>query len=193
MRRYLFAVLASLALIAAVPAESVARSHHRARHHRRHDRIEHFRPKHTVASNVVSPDVGTVQSFASNVLTIKLNDGSLVSGRVTPDTEVECMAMDLAFQRHDGGPSTSGGGNDGQNGGDNGDNGDQGNRGDQGNLGDEGDQGQGDQGDQGDRDDAAEDNGTCLTALQTPGTKVREATLRLTGSGRIWDRIDLDS
>jgi hypothetical protein len=126
---------------------------------------------------------GTVQSFTNDVLTIKLNDGTTtVSGKITPDTEVECEAMDQDFVRQDGGPGPSGRDDNG----DNGDRGDQGDRGDD--RGDRGDQGD-DRGDRGDDND----NQNCLTALQTAGTKVRDATLKVTGAGAIWDRVDLDA
>ena len=69
--------------------------------------------------------------------------------------------------------------------------------------GDRHDQG-GDRGDRNDDNDANDDNGNdandndngglaCRMALRTPGTHVRDATLRLTGTGAVWDRVDLDS
>jgi hypothetical protein len=185
MRRYLFAVLAGLMLLAALPAASVARPAHRTRHHRRHDRVLHFRdhrqapssPK--TPSSPISQDAGTVQTFTNGVLTIKLNDGSTVSGMVTQNTEIECNAMNHDFTRDDGGPGPSGNGGDGHNGGDQGDQGNQGN--------------QGDRGDQGDNHGEDNDNQNCLMALQMPGALVRDATLTETGTGAIWDRVDLDS
>jgi hypothetical protein len=65
MRRYLFAVLASLTLFAALPAASVAAPHHRAGDRRRHDRVLHFRDNHRAASNQMSQDTGTVQTFTA--------------------------------------------------------------------------------------------------------------------------------
>jgi hypothetical protein len=181
MRRHLFAVLASLTLFAALPAASLAASHHGERHHRRHARVEHarvehFRDSHGVASNPVSQDAGTVQTFTNGVLTIKLNDGSTVSGMVTGDSEIECTAMNRDVTREDGGPGPSGNGGSDRNGSDNGD---QGDRGD-------------DHGDRGDRGDRGDDHQNCVMALQA-GAAVRDATLSLTGAGATWDRVDLDS
>jgi hypothetical protein len=190
MRRYLFAAFASLALIVALPAASLAREHHQNRdghrdgiehHHARRDRVEHFRT-HGVRHERITPgqpgsrqDIGTVQSFKDDMLVIQLNDGSTMSARVDRATEVECAAMNDSFQRDDGGPGPSGG--DHNRGGD--DNGGDQNRGD-----DNG--GGGDNGGDG-------GNANCLMALQTAGTGVRDATLSLTGDGAFWDHVDLDS
>jgi hypothetical protein len=221
MRRYLFTALAVLALAAVVPVASMARSdngkrehargdRHRehagnrrhARHHRRrHDRVEHFRA-HGAQAGGQPADAGTIQSFKSgNVLTISLADGSTASGVVTKDTEVECQAMSTGFSRHDGGPGPSGGDNSGRgDGNDQGDdNGDQAGDNDQGD-----DNGAAADNDPGDDNGAAEndaddDNGapgqpasSCAMALRTPGTHVRDATLRLTASGPVWERVELD-
>jgi hypothetical protein len=198
MRRYLFAVLTSLALVAALPLVAAARSHDRGdnhrraddrgeRHHRRHNRIEHFRAHRAVVGKPMSQDIGTVQSFQGRTLKIILNDGSVVSGTVSRSTEVECAAMDQRFGRDDGGPGPSGGSGGDQRGGGNGD------RGDDNDANDRGD----DRGDDNDRagenDNDNQDNANCLTALQTPGTHVRDATLHLTGAGAFWQRVDLDS
>ncbi|HEY2260386.1 MAG TPA: hypothetical protein VGH45_11765 [Solirubrobacteraceae bacterium] len=208
MRRYLFAVLTSLALLAVLPAGSMAGSHHRShergeRHHRRHDRIEHFRAHHRVAGHQMPQDIGTVQSFQNQILKLTLNDGSVVSGRFSRATRVECLAMDHGFRRDDGGPGPSGGSGDDRNGGDNGDRGDnpsaQGghdagdDRGDDNNRANE--DNDNDANDDNDADDANDnqDNANCLMALQTPGTHVRDATLKLTSGGAFWQRIDLDS
>jgi hypothetical protein len=176
MRRYLFAAFASLALIVALPAASVAREHHQnrdghrdriERHRGRRDHVEHFR-RHGVRHERITPgqpgsreDIGTVQSFKDDMLVIQLNDGSTVSARVDRATEVECEAMNDSFLRDDGGPGPSGG--DRNHGGD----------------------------DNGDGDDGG--NANCLVALQTAGTGVRDATLSLTAAGAFWDHVDLDS
>jgi hypothetical protein len=182
MRRYLFAAFASLALIVALPAASLAREHHQNRdgqrdriepHRGRRDRVEHFR-MHGMRHERITPgqpgsrqDIGTVQSFTDDMLVIQLNDGSTVSARVDRETEVQCEAMNDGFQRDDGGPGPSSG--DHNRGGD--------------------DNGAGD--DDGGGDDGG--NGNCLMALQTAGTGVRDATLSLTGGGAFWDHVDLDS
>jgi hypothetical protein len=160
-----------------------------------------------------------IQSFTSgNVLTIALADGSTVKGLVTRDTRVECQAMSTVLRTHDGGPGPSGGGdNSGQ--GDRHDQGDD--RGDQAGNNDQADDNNAndqaddndanDQTDDNNANDQADDNGvddndadddngvpagqpaSCAMALRTTGTHVRDATLRLTGSGPVWQRIDLDA
>jgi hypothetical protein len=195
MKRYLFAVLASLMVLVALPAASGARSHHErthhARHHRahraRHVRIEHFRsadrgPSGTSSNpttNPASEDAGTVQGFDSNhVLTLSLNNGSLVSGTVGPNTRIECRAMDEQFTRDDGGPGS--GDQSGDQSGQQGDNGDRGDNNDNGD-------------DNGEDNGEANDNQACQMALQTPGTHVRDATLSVTSAGATWTLVELDS
>lgn len=189
MKRHLFALLASLAVLAAVAAVAVASSHHGDRdrrengHHRHHNRIEHFRAEHKSVFKARSSDAATVQSVHNHTLTIKLDNGAIVSGRVTRHTTLKCLAMDQSFVREDGGPRPSGG-----------------DRGDQGENNDQRDQTERD--DQGDRDDVgdaddrdehgARDNQDCRLALRTPGSKIRDATLRRTGTGAVWTRVDLD-
>jgi hypothetical protein len=205
MRRYLFSLLSILALAAVVPAIALAHSgDHRGdrhdqrrdrleirhRHHRRHHRVEHFR-EHAAKPGKAAADAGTVKSFQAGVLTIALTDGSTVSGRVNRHTEVECEAMGDHFTRDDGGPGPSGNGG-----------GDQGDRGDQGD--DRGDRNDANDANDANANDANDDNGNdandndndnpraCAVALRTPGTHVRDATLILTGTGAVWDHVDLD-
>jgi hypothetical protein len=147
-------------------------SRHHVRHHfRRHD--ERFGPAPTAPS---TSDAGTVMSLTNGVLTIKLNDGSTVSGMVTNNTEIECRAIgdDRAL---DGGPGPSGGGgndadNDGGNNGDNGDNG--------------GDNGNGDNGDRGN------DNANCAMGALAVGAVVRDAELSVSNAGSFFTRVDLE-
>jgi hypothetical protein len=191
MRRYLFAVLSTMALAATIPAVAVAHDHGRDRHdrgrdrgevvhrhHRGHRRLEHFR--NHAAPGMADADAGTVQSFKAGVLTIALTDGTSVSGIVNRGTEVQCEGMDNRFSSDDGGPGPSG-----QGGGDRGDRHDQGE----------------DRGDRGDDNDANDDNGhdandndnpglACTMALRTPGTNVRYATVWLTGAVAFWDGVD---
>src|ERR1700729_4558785 len=101
MRRYLFSLLSILALAAVIPAVAAAhggghqrdrndrgrdRVEIRHRHHRRHDRVEHFRAQRATPG-VAATDAGTVKSFTAGILTITLNDGTAVSGRVNRNTE----------------------------------------------------------------------------------------------------------
>jgi hypothetical protein len=197
MRRYLFAALASIALIAAVPASSMARTHHHKSHKshkssRRHHVRAHTRRFGDVNAPAAAPssmDAGTVASFTPNstntggTLVIKLNDtaGTTISGQVTPDTEIECEAMDSSFSRDDGGPGPSGGG-------------DQGNgRGDQGDNHDANDNANDNDNDNRDNDDNDEANNQDCTSALVAGTAVREAELRISSGGAVWHKIELAS
>src|SRR5437588_6706236 len=114
MRRIMIMLSAAVMLLAFGPATALARhDHHRrearhhsrdARHHRRHARIEHFGDINSTPTASSSTDrVGTVQSFDNGRLTILLNDGSTVSGRVTRDTELKCIAPEPSSTMHDDG------------------------------------------------------------------------------------------
>jgi hypothetical protein len=123
MRRILFTVLASCVVLVAVPAIATARhdEHHRGRHHRharhhhrehvrRHDRarvrVRHFDSSHTNSSDNPGEQgtAGTVTSFTGNVLTITLNNGDVVKGEVTQETELRCEMAENEFQDEDQGP-----------------------------------------------------------------------------------------
>jgi hypothetical protein len=181
MRRYLFAAIASIALLAAVPASSMARSHHkRVSHHRRHHHVRahtrrfgNFKAGAGSWENDQGADAGTIVSFTPDnmgggTLTIQPNaaGSSPVTGQVTPDTEIDCQGMEDNVRTDDGGPGPSGGG-------------DQGDRGDD----------RGDDNDNENNDEA--NNQSCLSAL-TPGTAVRRAELRISDAGAIWDHVQLD-
>ena len=81
MRRLLFAVLASSALIVALPAAAMAR-HGDGRRHEHHHRVRHERRgrEHDFLP-AKAGDAGTVQSFNNGVLVIMLGDGMTVSVR----------------------------------------------------------------------------------------------------------------
>jgi hypothetical protein len=176
MRKLPFTVVASVAVLALAPAAALARGDHH-RHHRKavhHARIRHARfgsDQSQPAGPGAAQDAGTVQSFDNQGrLTILLNDGSTVTGRVTDATEMECQTAEA----------------DQMNGEDQhrGDEGDRSGSGDHGDNGDRGDNG-GDQGDEG---------AMCSTADLTPGTLVREAELTISaGSGAVWTKLELDS
>jgi hypothetical protein len=162
----LFTLVASVMIAAAVPAVALAHGRHHRHHHQ--FRVHHRDFGHV---NDMAGDAGTVASFddATGKLTIALNDGSTVTGTVTPDTEIECGAAnepehDNFFHRND-----HGGGS-----GDNSGSGDHGDRGDGG-------------------DNRGDDNDmqNCDTSALTPGATVHEAELRLSGAGAIWDRVEL--
>jgi hypothetical protein len=169
MRRLLFTVLASAALLAIGPADAFAKHH--SRHHRshaRHARIRHKRfgtDPGAVTNPAAASTAGTVDSFIGGVLTIKLNDGSTHSGKVTDATEIECEVADQdeavmqGDMRRDGGS----GGNDGGDGGD----------------------GRGDQ--------EGQNQQRCDTSSLVAGAVVREAELRISAAGDVWDKVELQS
>jgi hypothetical protein len=171
MRKLLLLVTASCAVLAFAPATALAHRHHH--HHRRHHARVHHR---TFGSDVGSPttsgtspqSAGKIQMFANGVLTIALNDGSTVSGKVTPFTEIECQAaqptgMDQNF----------------------GDSGDQSQSGGDQSQGDD-DQGQGDD-DQGEQQGGSQ---ACMAAL-VQNALVQEAELNVSSAGAVWRNIDL--
>jgi hypothetical protein len=188
MRRILICTIASAAVVAIAPTSALAQ-HHRGRHHHHHHqaRVHHRKfgslsqapgsssggPSNPTPTNDTA---GKVASFDSTtmVLIITLNDGSTVSGKVTPDTEIECQGtqgdMSQSFSGDDDGPG--GGDNSGGQGGD--------------------DQGEDNQGgdDQGE-DDQGEDNQQCSTADLTQGAVVIGAELRISSAGASWDKVEL--
>ncbi len=174
MRKIILTVVAACALVAFIPASSLAHGH--KRHHRaHHSRVHHKTFGHdwsqsgsnTTPSTSSDQNAGTVQLFMNGVLTIALNDGSTVIGNVTSDTEIECQAAEPAgMQSHDRGNGDNGGG-------DNGDNNDQG----------DDDQGQG--------DDEHNHAQNCDTSALTLGAVVHEARLKLSGAGATWDKVEL--
>jgi len=134
--------------------------------------------------------VGTVDTFVEDsanpgtgVLTIKLADGSTVSGKVDQNTEIECRAPradddadddagddngDDAMARHDGGDDDATDDRDGDNSGPG--------------SGDEDNSGPGREGD---------DERQCTTADLTPGTPVHEAELEGSGDNAVFEEVEL--
>jgi hypothetical protein len=190
MRRILLTLMVGAALVALVPATALAakhhsKAHHHARHHashharhhaRRHSRVRFERFGTAPGSDASSQsnsstepgqeneqNAGTVASFQNGTLTIMLNDGSTVSGKVTPDTEIECRAEDTSstMQRDDEGRDHS----------------------------DRGDDNDNDNGDENGEEDHNEQS--CSSADLQPGTAVREAELKVSGSGASWDKVEL--
>lgn len=189
MRRTTITLSAALMLLAFAPTGALARHHHR-RHHKRthHARIERFGRDVTTTSPTASPEdnAGTVQSFSGGRLTILLNDGSTVSGQVTRDTELECIAPEQDQTIHEdgdtGGDDPSG---DGENGG-------QSSGDDQGDAAE-----QNDQAEEPNENEAAEENENemenCSSSNLTAGTVVHEAELRLSSTGSVWKKVELGS
>jgi hypothetical protein len=223
MRRTLIAAVATSAL--ALPGVALAHDgsrqrvedhhgahqgeRHHARHHR-HARLIAFRAHApttaapgTGAGTTPSPTpvaserAGTIASFTGGTLTITLNDGTTVSGMVTPRTEIECHAASATAADHgdvgrgdggSGGGSSSGPGPGGQ-AGESGRDG----RDDAGGDNDAGDNpGGNDAGDNDAGDDDAHDEAEhCMPAALVPGASVREALLSVSSAGAFWVKLEL--
>lgn len=163
MRRILLLVIGVLALAIAVPgvASAHGRHHHHHHHKAKHARVKHFGGKANVdpAGPAAPGDAGTVASFdqATGLLTLTLADGSTVSGKVTGDTNINCIPAGdtsgpTAAASHDGG------------------------------WGD--DEGDDDHGDGGDRHDGhCGGQAACDASDLVPGAVVHEAILKLGSTG----------
>jgi hypothetical protein len=185
MKRILLVAVSSSALALAAPA--IASAHHHAKHHHKHHgaktRVLTFRASAAPTTSPASPtapttptteSAGKVASFKEGVLTITLNDGTSVSGKVTEQTQIHCSAP----------PTTGGEDNDDEGGSGEGDHGSSGQprasessrhlarAADHGDGGDEGQQ-------------------SCTTSALTEGALVREAELSISSAGAVWDHVDL--
>jgi hypothetical protein len=180
----------------AAPSAALAHNgeHHRAgerhHHHRGHHRHAHVLAFHAQApasssSGTTSPSAtppasgdsaGTIASFTNGVLTITLNDGSTVSGKVTERTEIECPAPSASaadFSGHDGGDDNGfdGRGNDSSSGPGPSD---------------------GRHGDCPGHDDNGHDAAEhCTSAALVPGASVSEAFLSVSSDGATWVKVEL--
>jgi hypothetical protein len=134
---------------------------------------------------------GVIDSFDATTgkLTVKLVNGDSLTGTVNDGTEIECENPTSASTRHDG-ESESGDDNSGPGSTDSGD--------DDATEHESGDDNSGpgstssgddDQGD--DNDDQGENEGNCGTDALTQGTIVKEAELRLTSGGAVFEEIEL--
>lgn len=198
MRRAMLAALSVIALALASPGAALAhhhghRGHHKGRVRAHHARVrfEHFGapvPTSSDTSSGSGPEeaktvssaevVGTVASFEDEVLTITLNDGSTVKGKVTSSTEIECMTASTASSS----PEESQGDDKGS-----GD--DESHQGDQSSSDEEGQS----------KEDGGDDNGAetaaaqlaCGTEALTAGTGVREAELKIGPAGTEFESIEL--
>ena len=203
MRRIIISAVTTAAL--ALPGVALAHGsehsrgaeHHGARHAERH---HHRHGAHLVAFHAQAPATtpsagqgtttppvpvageraGTIASFAAGTLTIALNDGSSVSGKVTPATEIECRSAIASAADH----------------GDNEDNDGVGEHGDRSGPGSGDDQpGDGAGHDEGDHDagddDAHDEAEHCSPTALVPGASVREAMLRVGGAGAFWVELEL--
>jgi hypothetical protein len=173
MRRILISLVASAAVLSVAPAASQARSHHHHAHHVRHHRAHHSRvtARHRRFSRRDhgrsggennAQQAGTVTGFSNGVLTITLNDGTVVNGTVNGRTQIECISSN---QQDDQGNN---GDNDGSSSG-------QGHR----------------DGDQGGGDENGDGGQMCGTASLVLGTPVAQADLRIDSSGATWTDVEL--
>jgi hypothetical protein len=119
---------------------------------------------------------GVIDSFDATTgkLTVKLVNGDSLTGTVNSGTEIECEAP--ATTRHDGEDNSGPGSGDDNSGPGSTTSG----SGDDDNQGDDND-------DQGEN----ENEGNCGTDALTQGTIVREAELRLTAAGAVFEEIEL--
>jgi hypothetical protein len=214
MRRLTLFISVGLALLAfAVPATAGAKSHHGKRHHRVADRNHNGIPdrwehKFRVHKATADPDrdgvtnigefhngtnprdadtdndgvndgdddanddgiddgdeqSGVIDSFdaATGKLTVKLVNGDSLTGTVNANTEIECENTTTAATRHDGEDNSGPGSGDDDN-----------------------------QGDDNDDQGENENEGNCGTDALAPQTIVREAELRLTAAGAVFEEIEL--
>jgi hypothetical protein len=172
----MFTVAATVLMAGALPATALAHHHHK-HHARHHAKFRRFGDQNTAPTSMSASDnAGIVQSFENGVLTIALNDGSTVKGAVTNDTELECTSPEHSSTTHedgDGGGGDQGSGDDNQ-----GDN----------NQGDD-DRGEDNQGEDNNEDEAM----NCSTSNLTRNAVVHEASLRIGGSGAVWQKVELVS
>jgi len=129
---------------------------------------------------------GVIDSFDATTgkLTVTLVNGDSLTGTVTSDTEIECedsttAPTTTASTRHDGESGDDNSGSGSTQSGD--DNSGQGST----NSGDD------DQGDDNDDQGENENEGNCSTDALQPTTIVKEAELRLTSAGAVFEKIEL--
>jgi hypothetical protein len=202
MRRILIAALTTTALtlpgaaLAHGSEHSVGAKHHGVRHAERHH--HHHRahlldfhaqtpattPSAGQGANLSAPvaeeRAGTVASFTAGTLTITLTDGSSVSGKVGPATEIECRsAMASAADNGNSAAHAT-----------------EGEHGDRsGSSAAEGQPSDGPGHDEGEHE-AGDDEGEheaegCSSTVLVPGASVREAVLSVSGAGAFWVKLEL--
>lgn len=186
MKRTLVTLLMSAAVAIAAPSVALAthHKHHHARHHsaRTHHRVRHERfGKSDQGQPGNAQQAGSVVDFTNGILTISFTDSSgttsTISGAVTDQTELECMAPEQQNQGDNDGDDNGGSSNSGDD-----------NGGSSSNSGDDNGGGSGSGDDNGGGDDG---NQMCSTASLTPGTPVAAANLEITSAGASWDKVEL--
>lgn len=212
MRRLLLLAAGLAALTVCAPATALAshgrhHHHHKRKAHHAKVRIEHIGPGGTSTtgagpaagnppatrppSTPATPEnAGKVASYAGGVLTLTLNDGSSVSGKVTNATRIECVSATAP-------PPGPGQGNDSGPGDDNGE-GDDNHQGDQQGGGQPPAPGAGApqwmHGEDGSDDDGgnpAANEPPCDTSALVVGAIVRAAELRIGAGGTEFENIEL--
>lgn len=204
MKRNLLAATGIAALALAMPGAALAhhghgRHHHGAKAHAHHAKIRFVHIGATAGTPAVSPttttptaptptppeNAGKVASYTGGVLTLTLNDGSTVSGKVTNETRIECVKA-TPTTPPTGSPDQSSGDDNGQ--GDDQSRGDMNRQGDQG----QGEWRQGEDGNDGD-DDGEEGAGVpeppCDGSALVAGTVVRAAELRIGPGGTEFESV----
>src|SRR3954453_2531578 len=135
---------------------------------------------------------GTITSFDSSTgrLTVSLVNGDSLTGTVSSATEIECdndvvQPTTPASTRHDGGETESGDDNSGPGSTDS-------NSGSTEHTQQSGDDdNQGDDNDQGENAQGEDNQASCGMDALTAGTIVKEAELRLTSAGAVFEKIEL--
>jgi hypothetical protein len=212
MRRSILMVLGMLAIALAVPSAALA---HRGRGHHHHKAQAHHQAKlrfmhigasgtsvtgsptstttpTTPATPTTTPppeNAGMVKSYTGGVLTLTLNDGSTVSGKVTEDTAIRCVKATPTTTTGTPGQPTDQGAPDDDNG-----QGDDQSRGDRSQQGDKGssewqhdDQGAG--GDDDEEEVQGPPEPPCDSSALVAGAVVRSAELRIGPSGNEFENI----
>ena len=179
MRKLAITSLAGLLALSA-PALAQARSHH-AKHHQRRHHHTHVLFLHPASQSSTGTQgtgtqsqeaAGSVTTFEGGVLTVTLNDGTKVTGKVTEQTEIKCEP----------GPAVANAADNGSEGGED----------SHGSLSGNENQSQDDQGDD-DQNDQEEhgERPQCGTSSLVAGALVRAAELRVGPSGAVFEEIEL--
>jgi hypothetical protein len=216
MRRLLLVAAGLAALTVSAPATALAshghHHHHKRKGHHAKVRFEHIGPGGTTATGpgtvtsspsatppatpTTTENAGKVASYTGGVLTLTLNDGSSVSGKVTNATRIECVSATAPpagpGQGQDNGPPNNNGPGDDNGAGDDNHQGDQ--------------QGggppptpsagapqwmQGEDGNDDGEENPAASEPPCDTSALLAGAVVREAELRIGSGGTEFESIEL--
>jgi hypothetical protein len=195
MRRRLLTAVGALALALAVPGTALAHHGHGRHHHHHQAKARHgkFRFRHigatgagasgptgpTGPSGPAAPEnAGTVTSYSTttNLLELKLNDESVVKGKVSDKTRIACVKATPEGEPDEQGPGDDKGEGDDQSHGDM----------SQGGWGD-----QKDNGDDNDDGDVGTTEPPCDASALVPGAVVRAAELRIGPGGTEFETIVL--